>query len=61
MNAELCRRLGRALGTHPVSPRERSTVAQASMAAESWDDLPAVVQILVAAIERRPASPSTPT
>lgn len=54
MNADLCRRLGKAIGTHAVTPRERRIVARASENAETWDDLPEMVQQIVTIIERRP-------
>ncbi len=61
MNGDLCRRLGKALGTHDVTPDERRTVARASEDAETWDDLPVNVRSLVTEIEQRPVSASTPT
>jgi HK97 family phage prohead protease len=60
VNADLCRRLGKALGTHDVTPDERRTVARAAEAADTWDDLPPQTRALVLDIERRPTSPSTP-
>jgi hypothetical protein len=61
VNADLCRRLGQALGTHIVSPADRTAVAAAAMTADTWDDLPAEVQQLVADVESRPLSPSAAT
>lgn len=61
MNADLCRRLGQALGTHDVSPQDRRTVAEAATVAETWEDLPGPVQQLVTAIEQQPPSSSTPS
>ena len=60
MNAELSRRLGSALGTHVVTPEERTMVARPAGQAMTWDDLPDPVRRLVEEIERRPLSPSTP-
>jgi hypothetical protein len=57
MGPDLCRRLGRALGTHEVTPAERTTVARAAEAADTWEDLPEPVRKLVTAIEDRPPAP----
>jgi hypothetical protein len=57
-SGDLSHRLGVALGTHDVTPKERKTVAAASESAETWDDLPHEVRRLVLAIESRPLSPN---
>lgn len=59
MTPELSRRLGQALGTHSVSPQERTAVVLGASGAETWPDLPEEVRALVTSIEQRPASPST--
>jgi hypothetical protein len=53
MEAELSRRLLRALNDHPVSPQERRIVAEAAERAHTWDDLPDDVRRLVRDIEAR--------
>ncbi|MFF5292772.1 hypothetical protein [Paractinoplanes globisporus] len=53
MDRDLSRRLGRALGEHPVSPAERRIVIAAAEGAETWDSLPDDIKTLVRDIEAR--------
>jgi hypothetical protein len=53
MDADLSRRLGRALSDHPVSVAERRIVIEAAEQAETWDALPDNIKILVRDIEAR--------
>jgi hypothetical protein len=53
MDAELSRRLARALNDHPVSPEERRIVVDAAEKARTWDALPDSVQRLIRDIEAR--------
>ena len=53
MNPELSRRIGRALGEHPVSPAERRALIEAAERAETWDSLPDTIKELVKEIEAR--------
>jgi hypothetical protein len=53
MNPDLSRRLGRALGDHPVSMAERRAVIEAAERVETWDDLPDNIKGLVREIEAR--------
>ena len=53
MDAELSRRLERALGEHPVSTAERRIVVEAAEQAETWDGLPEAIKALVRDIEAR--------
>jgi len=53
MDADLSRRLNRALGDHPVSMVERRTLIEAAERAGTWDALPDTVKQLVREIEAR--------
>jgi len=54
MDADLSRRLQRALGgDHPVSTAERRTVLEAAERAGTWDALPDDIKALVRDIEAR--------
>lgn len=47
-------RIGAALGTRSVTPKERGALARASEGVTTWDELPMGAQALVEAIEDRP-------
>ena len=53
---QLSRRLGKAVGTHSVTPDERTSIIEAFEAdgVTNFDDLPQDVRDLVEAIEDRP-------
>lgn len=51
-------RVGRALGLHAVSPKEREALARATMGLTTFEELPIGAQALVEAIEERPLSPN---
>jgi hypothetical protein len=54
MDADLSRRLARALGgDHPVSAAERRAMVEAAERAETWDALPDDIKALVRDIEAR--------
>jgi hypothetical protein len=53
MDADLARRLGRALSDHPVSVAERRIVIEAAEAAQTWDVVPDNIKTLIRDIEAR--------
>lgn len=54
MNADLSRRLGRALGAgRPVPLQQRVLIIAAAKKVDTWQQLPADVRALVQRIERR--------
>lgn len=64
MTPELSRRLGKILGSHVVTPTERTKIVKAAQGAGSWGDLPKGIRDLLAKVKARPTAASlvpTPT
>lgn len=53
-DVNVSQRIGAALGTRSVTPKERGALARASEGVATWDELPMGAQALVEAIEDRP-------